>query len=235
MRSRYLGVALAIGVFLLAVTPVAAQSGVPIGTVISARSGQVGSAPAQVGSTVFSGDRLVTQKDSGLIIQAGKFQFSFQDGTVATIAQQPGGLAVEIESGSFTMSSLSPDPGLTVFVSDLRIAPKMAQAFSADVSVSGECAVVVTSRVGQLVIQRAADRVEVPERTSVQLTPRYPIEQRPPGVPMGDTAFHRPHSHPLCKVPTMIGSKGPNWFVPVLLVEAAVVPIVVWRQSVSPN
>jgi len=236
MHSRYLGVALAMIAYSLSAGNVHGQPQAAVGIVLSARSGQVGAGSAAPGTTVFSGDRILTQKDSGLILRAGEVQFSFQDETVATLYARPEGIALEIERGSITFFAQSAAPGFTLFVSDVRITPNVAQAFSGDIAVLNDCAAIVTARVGNLLVKRGAQAEEITSGNSRQIAPIQPIEQRPPGTAPGDNSFHKGHAHKGC-TPAVAGAKGvgPNWFVPVLLVEAVAAPIVAWRLMVSPH
>jgi len=237
MHSRYLGVALALALlFLFADVSVAnAQGGAPLGIVISARSGQVGTSVAAPGLTVFSGDRVLTAKDSGLIIRAGKLQFSFQDNTTGILVAQPDGVALDLIAGSVTFSASEAAFG-TVFVSDLRIAPHAPMPFAGDVTVAGECSAIVTSYAGELQVLRKAALKSVPAQTSAQITPEFPIEPRPPGVPPGSRDFHAGHAHGACKLPPAFSAKslGPNWFLPVLFIEAGAATAVVLARPVSP-
>jgi len=235
MLSRYLGVALALFVFpLVQVSAAKAQGSPAVGIVISARSGQVGAAAASPGQTVFSGDRVITAKDSGLIIQAGKFQFSFHDNTVAVLIARPDGILLEIESGAATFSALNPDPGLSVFVSDLRIRSMDLQAFSGSVAVDDPCSVVITSYVGRLEVLRKKQTEELRQR-SVLATPEFPIEPLPRGATPGDRALHQGHTHGACKLPVTTAGGLQKWVVPTVVAGAATVAVVAWRLSVSPN
>ncbi len=239
MRSRCLGVALAIITISLSTGMAFAQPQPAIGVVVSARSGQIGAASAAPGTTVFSGDRLVTQKDSGLIIRSGDVQFSFQDETVAALYARPDGIALDIERGSLTFFSQVSVPGFTLFVSDLRITPSLAQAFSGEVTVVSPCEAILTARVNHLRLLSGRRTGELTAGTSVQVVPENPIETRPPGLPPGDSSFHRGHAHKGCRPPAGPGQSaktaGPNWLAPVLFVEAGVVTAVVLARPVSPH
>lgn len=210
------------------------QTSPAIGVVLSTRNGQVGSVPATPGVSVFSGDRLSTPKDSGLIVQAGKFQFWFHDNTNGTLTARPQGVALELESGSATFSSVDGGQSLEIFVSDIRIEPHSAQGLEGHITIQSPCGIIVTSKQGSLRIMRRKEIRKVLEGTSVQVTPGDPIEPRPRGIALEDQSFHRSHAHGKCTPPAAKG-RVMDWVYPVVFMETAAVVSVLLLEDVSPS
>lgn len=221
---------------LLSASILFAQSGTPVGSVISTRSAQIGNVFAAVGTTVFSGDRIVTNTDSGLIIQAGSFQLSFQDNSSAILYSDKGGLNLILEKGSFTFSSPQTAAPLTIFASDVRILAESRPDLFGYVTVVDSCAIDVTNQRGLVTTIRGTDRLTVPEMSSRRITPSFPVEPRPMNVSASEKTLHAGHSHGPCKPPAgATNAKGPSWLLPVLFVEAGVVTSVVLARPVSPH
>ena len=236
MPSRF-GGAVCFSSLMALASSVYAQTGPAVGIVLSSRDSQVGGAPASPGVSVFSGDRLTTQKDSGLIVQAGKFQFWLHENTTATLVGRPQGVALELESGSISFSSATPELGLEIFISDLRIVPQAAAILRGQVLIRDPCQVLIASQQGALKILRGNEITEVPETQGKQVSPINPIEPRPKGVDLGDGSFHKAHAHKPCVQPAAVAKGNVMlWVPPVVFMQAATVTSILLARdkNVSP-
>lgn len=235
MQNR-LGGVVCLGLAALAAASLHGQSSPVIGIVLSTRNGQVGNVPATPGVSVFSGDRLRTPKDSGLIVQGGKFQFWFHENTSATLTARSQGVALELEGGSASFSALEPAQTLEIFVSDIRIEPDSAHALHGYITIQNPCEIIVTSKQGVLKVVRGKQIKQVLEGSSVLLVPMNPVEPRPRGVALEDQTFHQGHVHESCPQPAGAKGRVMDWVYPVVFMEVAgVTAIWLAREGVSPS
>jgi hypothetical protein len=76
-----------------------------IGTVVYSDGANVGAAGASVGSSVFGGDRLSTNKDGSVQVRAGAARFLLSKASVATLVDESGTPGATLTAGSATFST----------------------------------------------------------------------------------------------------------------------------------
>ena len=76
-----------------------------LGTVVTAERARVGDSSAEVGTTVFSGDRLSTDREGSVQIRAGAARLLLQSGSVATLNDSEGAPSAKLILGTATFST----------------------------------------------------------------------------------------------------------------------------------
>lgn len=213
-----------------------------VGIVVATGKAQVGSVSATPGATVFSGDLLATQGGGGLLVQAGKFRFFLNENSVASIYEQPAGLAIELVRGSLVFSSATPDAGVQLFASDVRIAPQAGQSVMGEIRFVSACELRVTSQTGSLQVSKEKQSFTAGAGSSYKVVPGHALESRTPRLSPSDPRIHDSHTHVKCEPLPVVKQpplNSPSWFAPVMFVEAAVVAAVLlayWDSTpVSPH
>ena len=123
----------------------------PLGTVITANRASVGQSGADVGTTVYSGDRLSTDSQGSLQIRVGAARLLLLSSTVATVNDEEGAPSAKLLGGTATFSTGNAH-ALTLYASKAAIrantdAPTIGQV----VYVSDKELLVVAKR-GSLVV-----------------------------------------------------------------------------------
>src|SRR5260370_14395242 len=90
---------------MLLITPLWGAPSASFGTVVFADRAHVGSAAASVGATVFSGDRLSTEKMGSVQVRAGAARLLLSAGSSATLIQDEATNAPTLTLGSATFST----------------------------------------------------------------------------------------------------------------------------------
>lgn len=89
----------------LCLTPVFAEPSSALGTVVFSERAHVGTAAASVGTTVYGGDQLSTEKMGSVQVRAGAARLLLSSASVATLGQENGSPAATLTSGSATFST----------------------------------------------------------------------------------------------------------------------------------
>lgn len=76
-----------------------------LGTVITAEHARIGDSSAEVGTTVFSGDRLSTEREGSVQIRAGAARLLLQSGTAAVLSDSEGAPSAKLVAGTATFST----------------------------------------------------------------------------------------------------------------------------------
>ena len=85
--------------------PVWGAPSAALGTVVSADHARVGSTAASVGSTLFGGDKLTTEKTGSVQMRAGAARFLLAGESVATLSSTDAMPSAELKSGTATFST----------------------------------------------------------------------------------------------------------------------------------
>jgi hypothetical protein len=93
--------------FSLVTAPVWAAPASSMGTVVYADRAHVGAAQASVGATVFSGDRLSTEKTGSVQVRAGAARLLLSSASSATLSQDAASPAATLTFGSAIFSTAS--------------------------------------------------------------------------------------------------------------------------------
>lgn len=93
--------------YSLFLTPVHGATPAAIGTVTSASSARVGATAASVGSTVFSGDHLSTDRLGSIQVRAGAARFLLSGASSAALSDNPAAPGATLLSGTAVFSTAS--------------------------------------------------------------------------------------------------------------------------------
>jgi hypothetical protein len=147
----------------LLITPLwAAPFSSSFGTVVFADRAHVGAAPASVGSTVFSGDRLSTEQSGSVQVRAAAARFLLSSGSSATLLQDEDSPAATLNSGSATFSTAN-SKAFVLHVASAVIRPSTDRPTIGNVSVLNAKELVVKCTRGSLSIAVEDDVREIPE------------------------------------------------------------------------
>ena len=75
-----------------------------LGTIVTAEHARIGDSSAEVGTTVFSGDRLSTEREGSVQIRAGAARLLLQSGSVAMLNESEGAPSAKLVLGTATLS-----------------------------------------------------------------------------------------------------------------------------------
>jgi hypothetical protein len=76
-----------------------------LGTIVTAEHARVGDSSAEVGTTVFSGDRLTTDREGSVQIRAGAARILLQNASIATLNDSEGAPSAKLFLGTATFST----------------------------------------------------------------------------------------------------------------------------------
>jgi hypothetical protein len=169
----------------LLVSPLWAASSAMFGTVVFADRAYVGAAVASVGGTVFSGDRLSTDRQGSVQIRAGAARLLLTSGSMATLAQDGASPAATLTGGTATFSTANAK-AFALHVASAVIRPSTDQPTIGKVTVLSAKELTVKSIRGSLSIAVDDDVREIPEgaayRVVLDPNPNTPEPQGPRGA-----------------------------------------------------
>lgn len=137
----------------LAVSPAWAgpKTASSFGTVITAQHARIGDSSAEVGTTVFSGDRISTDREGSVQIRAGAARLLLQSGSVVTLNDADGALSAKLALGTATFSTGN-SRAFTLFASRAAIRAQSDGPTIAQVTYLNEKELLVLSKRGPLTI-----------------------------------------------------------------------------------
>lgn len=148
--------------FSLVTMPVCAAPSSSLGTVVYADRAHVGAAPASVGTTVFSGDRLSTDQDGSMQVRAGAARLLLSSYSSATFSQEDASPVATLAFGSATFSTANLN-AFALHVATAVIRPKTSKPTIGQVTVVSPKELIVKSTRGSLTIAVEDDVREIPE------------------------------------------------------------------------
>src|SRR5271167_4077400 len=95
----------------------------PLGTIVSAQRAHVGSADAEVGTTLYGGDRLSTDSAGTVQIRAGAARLLLQHSSAVVVSDRMGAPAARLLAGTATFSTGNAH-AFSMLVSQAIIAPQ---------------------------------------------------------------------------------------------------------------
>jgi hypothetical protein len=122
-----------------------------LGTIITAEKARVGDSSAEVGTTVFSGDRLATDREGSVQIRAGAARLLLQSATSATLNDTGGAPSAKLFGGTATFSTGN-SRAFTLFASRAAIRAQSDAPTIGQVTYLNEKELLVVSRRGPLTI-----------------------------------------------------------------------------------
>jgi hypothetical protein len=122
-----------------------------LGTIVTAEHARVGDSSAEVGTTVFSGDRLSTEREGSVQIRAGAARLLLQSGTMATLNESEGAPCARLLLGTATFSTGN-SRAFTLFASRAAIRAQSDGPTIGQVTYLNEKELLVVSKRGPLTI-----------------------------------------------------------------------------------
>jgi len=158
------GLTLAWAPLLAASTPTAA----PLGTVIAAERAHVGEAGANVGTTVYSGDRVSTDLQGSMQVRAGAARLLLQSASSAIVDDNEGTRSAKLVLGTATFSTGNAR-AFTLYASKAAIRPQTDAPTIGTVTYVSETELLVTARRGGLTVTVEDEVQVVPEGNSFRV------------------------------------------------------------------
>lgn len=122
-----------------------------LGTIVTAEHARVGDSSAEPGTTVFSGDRLSTDREGSLQIRAGAARLLLQSGTLASLSDTEGAPSAKLFGGTAIFSTGN-SRAFTLFASRAAIRPQSDGPTIGQVTYLNEKELLVVSKRGPLTI-----------------------------------------------------------------------------------
>jgi hypothetical protein len=174
--SRFLALILTVGVIALSAS--AAPVATPLGVVIIANQAQVGNSQAAGGSTIFSGDKLVTAENGNLQVRIGGTQARLLPGTLAIINTTDAGLSADLLSGSVNLTSAAGEK-IFIVANHAIVRPVTASAVVAQVTRLNPNELLLSATQGSLEVTYNSEVQMVPAGTSYRML----VDPDPAGGP----------------------------------------------------
>jgi len=128
----------------------------PLGTVIAADRAHVGEAAADVGTTVYGGDRLSTEAQGNVQVRAGAARLLLLSSSAAIVNDTEGAPSAKLLLGTATFSTGNAH-AFTLFASKAAIRPQTDAPTIGQVTYLNEKELLVTSRRGVLTVYRCTE------------------------------------------------------------------------------
>lgn len=122
-----------------------------LGTIVTSEHAWVGDSAAEVGTTVFSGDRLATGREGSVQIRAGAARLLLQSGSSAVLNDSEGAPSAKLFSGTATFSTGN-SKAFTLFASRAAIHAQSDGPTIGQVTYLNEKELLVVSKRGPLTI-----------------------------------------------------------------------------------
>lgn len=155
----------------------------PLGTVITADRANIGQSGADVGTTVYSGDRLSTASQGSLQIRAGAARLLLASSTVAMVNDEAGAPSAKLLGGTATFATGTAH-AFTLYASKAVIRANTDAPTIGQVVYVNEKELLVAAKRGSLVVTVADDMQVVSEGTGyrVLIDPTLAEAQEPAGA-----------------------------------------------------
>ena len=186
-----------------------------LGTIITADHARVGDSSAEVGTTVFGGDRLTTDAQGSVQIRAGAARFLLQGASAAIISDTEGAPSAKLLQGAATFSTGNAH-AFTLYASRAAIRANSDAPTIGQVTYLSDKELLVTSKRGSLSVTVDGETQPIPEGSSYRVL-LDTMAQGPEGAGGGKDQNHdkRKSGAPL--------RAGRNYFVPVAIGFVALV------------
>lgn len=170
----------------------------PLGTVIAAERAHVGEAMADVGTTVYGGDRISTDSQGTMQLRAGAARLLLMSSSAAIVNDNEGAPSAKLLLGTATFSTGNAH-AFTLFASKAAIRAQTDAPTIGQVTYLNEKELLVTSRRGGLTVTVENETQVIPEGGSfrVLLDPTPEEAQGPAGAGAGQDTSHRGGGGPL--------------------------------------
>jgi hypothetical protein len=168
-----------------------------LGTIVTAEHALVGDSSAEVGTTVFSGDRLSTSREGSVQVRAGAARLLLQSGTMATLNDSEGAPSARLLLGTATFSTGN-SKAFTLFASRAVIRAQSDGPTIGQVTYLNAKELLVVSKRGPLTITVDGETEVIADGTAyrVLLDPPLTMAQGPEGAGAGKEDRKRGMSGP---------------------------------------
>jgi len=122
-----------------------------LGTIVTAEHALIGDSSAEVGTTVFSGDRLSTDREGSVQVRAGAARLLLQSGTIVTLNDSEGAPSAKLFLGTATFSTGN-SKAFTLYASKAVIRAQSNAPTIGQVTYLSEKEILVVSKRGPLTI-----------------------------------------------------------------------------------
>ena len=146
----------------------AAPAVTPLGTVITAERAHVGGAAADVGTTVYGGDRLSTELQGSVQIRAGAARLLLLSASTAIVNDIEGSPSARLLLGTATFSTGNAH-AFTLFASKAAIRPQTDMPTIGQVTVVNERELLVSARRGALTVSVEDEVQVIPQGSSFRV------------------------------------------------------------------
>lgn len=155
----------------------------PLGTIIAAERAHVGEAGADVGTTVYSGDKVSTELQGSMQVRAGAARLLLQSASAAFVDDREGAPSAKLVLGTATFSTGNAH-AFTLFASKAAVRPQTDAPTIGTVTYVNDGELLVTARRGSLTVAVEDEVQVIAEGTSyrVLLDPAPEASQGPAGA-----------------------------------------------------
>jgi hypothetical protein len=188
--------ALSLGLWSVPVWGGATPSISPIGTVIAADRAHVGQTNADVGTTVYGGDRISTDAQGNMQLRAGAARLLLMSSSAAIVDDSDGAPSAKLVMGTATFSTGNAH-AFTLFASKATIRAQTDAPTIGQVTYLSDKDLLVTSRRGGLTITVENETKVVPEGSSFHVLLDPESEQGPAGAGSGEERKQKGSNGPL--------------------------------------
>jgi len=161
----------------------ATPTATPLGTVIAADRAHVGEAGADVGTTIYSGDKVSTELQGSMQVRAGAARLLLLSASAAFVDGNDGSPSARLVLGTATFSTGNAH-AFTLFASKAAVRPQTDTPTIGTVTYVNEKELLVTARRGALTVSVEDEVQVIAEGTSyrVLLDPDAEASQGPAGT-----------------------------------------------------
>jgi len=168
----------------------------PLGTVIAADRAHVGDAHADVGTTVYGGDRLSTELQGSVQVRAGAARLLLLSSSAAIVNDGEGAPSARLVLGTATFSTGNAH-AFTLFASTAAIRPQTDAPTIGQVTYLTDKELLVTARRGGLTVTVEDETQVVAEGSSYKVLLDPSVAQEPAGAGSGNQGPSRGGGGPL--------------------------------------
>jgi hypothetical protein len=159
----------------------------PLGIVITAEHAHVGEASADVGTTIYNGDRVSTDPQGSMQVRAGAARLLLPSSSAAFVDENDGAPSARLLMGNATFSTGNAH-AFTLFASQAAIRPQTDAPTIGQVTYLTEKELLVTARRGGLTVtvEDETKTINEGETYRVLLDPSMEAAQEPAGAGSGN-------------------------------------------------
>jgi hypothetical protein len=205
MRAFTTTIAAAI-VSLFGVGAASAQESSQFCTVTVAQEATVGGTHLSEGTTVFAGERLVSDQGGQVRLQCGSVRLALSESSAMRAFQSGTKTIVELEHGTITYATAGHSEDLKIYSLDIRIVPVTSQPAVGQVSSPSHCQISVRPSKSSAIVTSGRETKEIEESKSYEVTAEEGVDYRDDWKPVltdypdypREADYHHSHGHVAC-------------------------------------